>query len=176
MMHSYNRDITVNTLRQEIGKATLSLLQLAREITWNKIPDNCKYILTEIKPSEGNLHLERQIRVKENNRKTPVTLAELMPELKTLFDNFYEINLCIHKATKELTIIDFRYYPKSLLDEEEYKRLRDNPPRLRCFVAHPPWLFEEKKKFNINWEHNRREIEWRVRWELFKMKLRGQWR
>jgi hypothetical protein len=38
-----------NGLQKEIEEAVPRLLGMARALSWNKISDNCKFILTEIK-------------------------------------------------------------------------------------------------------------------------------
>jgi hypothetical protein len=162
--------MTSNTLQKEIEEAVPKLLKLARELTWNEISDNCKFILTEIKDSQENFHVQRVLRKKENDKKVPVTLGELMPTLQSLYDNFYDINLHIYRATKSVTVIDFRYYPKSSLEQEYRQKVLHNAPMLHCKVATPPWLFEKKEKFDINWEHKLWWINWKLFWMGQKLK------
>jgi len=45
-------DMTSNTLQKEIEEANPKLLDAARELTWNKISENCMFILSEIKDSQ----------------------------------------------------------------------------------------------------------------------------
>lgn len=99
-----------------------------------------------------------------------MTLEELMPGLQQLYDNFYEINLHIYRATKNMTIIDFRYFPKSGLDEDYRLRVLHNLPMLHCKVAQPPWLSDKKEKFDINWEHKQWLINWKLFWSRRKLK------
>ena len=155
--------MTSNTLRYEIEKAVPKLLDLAKELTWNVCSDNCKFILTEIKDSEENFHMQRVSRKKENEKKVPVAFSELMPTLQNLYDNLYDINLYIYKSDRLLTVVDIRYYPKSSLDEEYRQKVSHNPPMLHCKVAHPPWLTGKNEKFDINWEHK----QWLANWKLF---------
>src|SRR5690349_7251276 len=105
--------MTKDTLHKEIEEAIPKLLDLGRELSWNKISENCKFILTEIKDSQENFHVHRILRKKENDKKVPVTFSEIMPALQSLYDNLYDINLHIYRADKRLTIVDIRYYPKS---------------------------------------------------------------
>ncbi|MBL7724163.1 MAG: hypothetical protein JNK27_08430 [Chitinophagaceae bacterium] len=157
--------MTSNTLQKELEIAFPRLLDVARELAWNNISDNCKFILTEIKDSSENFHLLRQMRKKENDRKIPVTLIELMSTLHNLYDNLYDINLHIYRAKKYLTVIDIRYYPKSALDEVYRYKVLHNPPMLHCKVTQPPWLTDKMEKFDINWEHK----QWLINWNLFWM-------
>lgn len=162
--------MTKHTLQKETEEAVPKLLDLARELSWNKISDNCRFILTEIKDSQENFHVQRVLRKRENDRKVPMTLVELMPTLQNLYDDFYDINLHIYRATKSMTIIDFRYYPKSSLDQDYRQRVLHNPPMLHCKVAQPPWLTDKEEKFDINWEHKQWLINWKLFWALRKLK------
>ena len=162
--------MTSNTLQKEIEEAFPKLLDVARELTWNKISDNCKFILTEIKDSRENFHVQRQLRKKENDKQVPMTLTELMPTLQNLYDNLYDINLHIYRANRHLTIIDIRYYPKSSLDQEYRQTVLNNSPMLHCRIAQPPWLTDKKEKFDINWKHKQWLINWKVFWARRKLK------
>jgi hypothetical protein len=144
-----------STLQKEIEEAVPALLNMARGLTWKKVYDNCKYILTEIKDSQDNFHIQQQLRKKENDKKVPVTLQEIMPILQDLYHNLYDINLHIYRVTKGTSIIDIRYFPKSSLDEEYRQKILSNPPMLHCKISMPPWLSDKTKKFDINWEHHK---------------------
>jgi hypothetical protein len=159
-------------LQNKIEEAVSELLELARKLTWNKISDNCKFIVSEIKNSEDNFHVQRRVRKKENDLKIPVTLQEQMPVLQQLYENFYDINLYVYRATKNLTIIDIRYYPKSSLDPEYRQTVMHNKSMFHCKLATPPWLSDKKVKFDINWEHK----EWLINWTLFcaRQKLKNK--
>jgi len=153
----------LTTLQDEIQEAIPKLFSMARELTWNKISDNYKFILTEIKDSDKNFHVQSRLIKKGNDRKIPVTIQDLLPTLRRLYPNIYDINLHIYKATKTLTIIDIRYYPKSSLGTDYRQKVFNDPPMLHLKVAIPPWMTEKKEKFNINWEHN----QWAIKWRLF---------
>lgn len=159
-------------LKIEVEEATKRLLRLARESTWNKISNNCLFILSEIKNSDDNLHLERKKKIAENNQKIPVGLEELMPELLAQYNNLYDINLEIFKASKEVAIVDIRCYLKSSIDEEFRKTIIEKPPMLHCHVLPPPWLFESNKEFDINWQHRSVLTKWKLFWARQKFKLK----
>lgn len=159
------------TLQEEIEKAIPMLLKLAKDLTWNKISNNCRFILSEITNSDTTAHQERNRRILENNKKIPVTFSEIMPVLQNLYEDLYDINLFIYKSSKKLTIIDIRYYPKSSLEEEYRQKVISNPPMLHCKVAMPSWVFDKKEKFNINWEHNKRWILWKYFWQKRKLRI-----
>jgi len=156
--------MTKDTLQKEIEEAVPKLLDMARELSWNKFSDKCKFILSEIKDSEENFHVQRVLRKKENDKKVPVTFSEIMPTLQNLYDNLYDINLHIYRAATHLTIVDTRYYPKSSLDPDYRPKVIHNPPMLHCKIAQPPWLTDKKEKFDINWEHKQRLIQWKLFW------------
>lgn len=155
--------MTSDNLEQEIQEAIPQLLNMARGMSWNKISDNCKFILTEIKDSNRNFNDQRRLAKKENERKTPLLLQQVMPLLKDRYKNLYDINLYIYKSRKNLTVIDIRYYQKSSLDKDYRQKVTDNPPMIHSKVAIPAWLLDENEKFDINWEHKL----WLIRWKLF---------
>lgn len=144
-----------DTLQNDIEQSIHSLFGLANELTWNKLSTNCKFILTEIKVDENNFHELGLVKKIENEKKQPVTLQEIMPTLQKLYDNLYDINLYIYKATKDMTVIEIRYYPKSSFDKDILRAVINNPPMLHCKVSIPSWLSDEKERFDINWEHNK---------------------
>ncbi len=158
--------MTKDTLQKEIEEAIPKLLDLARELSWRKISENCKFILTEIKDNEENFHVKRVLQKKENDKKAPMTFPEIFPLLQNFYGNLYDINLHIHRACKRFTVIDIRYYPKSSLDPNYRQKVLNNPPMLHCRVAQPPWFSNKNEKFDINWEHN----QWVIGWKLFWMR------
>jgi hypothetical protein len=148
--------MTADTLKNELEEIIPRLFEIAKELTWNTLSNNCKFILSEIKNNEGNFHDQQLKRIIENDRKNPGTLQELMPTLQKLYDNFYDINLHIYKSTKTLTIIDICYYLKSSLDEDYRPKVINNSPMLHCKVSLPPGHSDKEGKFDINWEHKKR--------------------
>lgn len=155
--------MTPSTLEKEIKELSIELLRLAEELTWNKISGNCRFILSEIKNSNQNFDIRRKIMIKENDKKKPAILPELMPVLQELYKNIYDINLEIYKATKTMTIIDIRYYLKTSLDKDYMQTVLHNPPMLHCKVALPPGQHGKEAKFDINWQHK----PWLIKWKLF---------
>ncbi|NII28785.1 hypothetical protein HB364_27130 [Pseudoflavitalea sp. X16] len=162
--------ITKETLETRLREATDTLLNMARESSWNAISNHCRYILSAIKFEQfNNVFAERKIRIAENNKKEPVSLADIMPALLDMYSNLYDINLYIHLAKKKLTIIDIRYFPKSLQEEDYRKTIANNPPMLHCKVAIPPYAHElnlpkPQQRFDINWEHNPWHHQWKMFW------------
>jgi hypothetical protein len=162
--------MTPATLQNEIEEAVLKLLALAKELTWNNISLNCKFILSEIHDTEDNFFRQWQITKKENKNKEPLPIRELMPILQQLYDNLYDINLHIYKATKKETIVDIRYFPKSSLGEDYRKKVKAKPPMLHSKVAVPPWRNDNKEKFDINWQHKTLLWQWKTFRGLRKIK------
>lgn len=160
--------MTLETLESEITDAIPSLLEVARSLTRNKISDNYKLIFTEIRESSVNFDDNKEINKSNIYEKVPRTLVELMPTLKNNYNNFYDINLSIHKANKRLTIIDLQYYPKSSLEKVFRIKVLNTPPMLHYKVYYPPWLSDKKEKFDINWQHYK-GLNW-ARLLLFKLR------
>jgi hypothetical protein len=159
-----------STLESQIRAAVPKLLDMAKELTWNKLSDNCKFIMTEIKNNEENFNIQRRLRKKENDLKIPVTLSEIMPILLSLYDNFYDVNLYIYKATKKLTVIDINYYLKSSLDKDYRQKVLHDESMFHCKISMPPWQNDKEKKFDINWEHKERLTKWKLFWARLKLK------
>ena len=164
--------ITREALEKNIETLVEGLLNMAKELTWNKISPNCKFILSEIKDMDGNFHDQRLIIQKENNRKNPVSFSEIIPVVLQLYPTFYDINLHVYKAKKRETIIDIRYYSKFSLDSEYRETVMNKESMLHAKQAMPPWLPMNgpKPKFDINWEHKHLYLKWRMYLERRKLK------
>ncbi|MCB9046651.1 MAG: hypothetical protein H6550_11020 [Chitinophagales bacterium] len=163
--------MTENTLEREMIGAVAKLLNMAREHTWNRISDNTRFILSEIHDSEQNLFEATRLKQKENNKKDTASLKEILPQLLEMFDNLYDINLEIYKTTKHYTIIDIRCYLKSSLDEKYRKSVAEKTPMLHCKIPYPPWLWDKKEKFDINWQHKTYLNQWKMLIARFKLKV-----
>jgi len=83
------RPATSNRLENEIREAVPKLLEMARELTWNRISDNCRFILSEIKNSELNAFEQIRLRKKENDRKTLGSLTDIECFLESIYDDLY---------------------------------------------------------------------------------------
>jgi hypothetical protein len=162
--------MTSSTLKIEIQNLVPKLLQMARTRTCNRISDNCKFILSEIKQSQLLAPNYRTLWKKENDRKLPLSFDEFWPAMEKLYENLYDINLHIYKATKKLTIIEIRYYPRTSLEEDYRQRAVGSEPLLHCKIEIPPWLDQEKKKFDINWQHYETVINWKTFWMGIRLK------
>lgn len=164
--------MTPNTFQEELEAAVPQLLDLARGLTWNNIANNCKFIFSEIKNSDKKHFEQRRLMLKENEKKTPISLEELMPTLQKNYSNFYDINLHIYKSSKKITVIDIRCFFKSSLDNNYQQTIINNLPMLHCKVPIPNWLANKQERFDINWEHYKFKNLCKTFWA--KQKLRKQ--
>jgi hypothetical protein len=144
-----------------------SLLQMARNVSYNSISDNCLFILSEIPNVLHDAEIQRKIRVKENRVKKPVELIKLIPDLEILYPTLHDINLLIYKAEKNLTIIDIRYFSRNSLELDYRKTVEGSPSMLHSKVAFPPY-YNDGEKIDINWETG----NLKHRWNMFKLKFK----
>jgi hypothetical protein len=155
---------------KDLTAATKSLLDLARDLCFNDINDNCLYIISEIRNSEKNFQELNRIRIKENSLKTPKPLVDILPGLEALYSNFYDVNLYVYKADKQATIIEIQYFPRSSLDIDYRKKTESRQTMLHCKVATPSYSSDTKEKFDINWEFEPLHHKWKMFWWRFKKK------
>lgn len=158
-------------LENEIRGASQTLLKMAKDSTWNKFSDNLKFIVKEIRESSDDFNKQPLDRKIENDKKTPTNLNEIMPFFHSVYEDLYDINLYIYKASAKMTIIEIQYYLKSSLPEDYRLEIINNPPMLHCKVPIPPWLSHKSKKFNINWEHRPYLIRLGFLWMRIKFRL-----
>lgn len=156
--------MTIDTLDKDLKGLTDDLLEMARNLTWNEISNDCRYILTEIVDSDKNFFEQRKLRKRLNDSKIPRDLNLIVPDLKTIFENIYDLNLYVYKAKAEQTIIEIQYYPKSNLNKDYLEKVKDNKPMLHCKIATPPYAVDNKVKFDINWELGGLRHEWKMFW------------
>ncbi|WP_413669235.1 hypothetical protein ACEN9X_04260 [Mucilaginibacter sp. Mucisp86] len=166
--------ITKTTLHNNLSDATISLLEMAREASWNTITDNCLYVTSEIENSTQDFCDLHKSRKQKNDQKIPQSLADVTPQLLSLFDNLHDINLYVYKAERNVTIIEIAYYLKTSLDARCRDTIIIDPPMLHCKIPIPNYraLKEDRdKKFDINWQLNPLNHRLRVFWTRLKYKL-----
>ena len=157
--------MTKENLHSDLAEATEKLLGMARDHSWNTISNNCLYIISEIKDSNGKNFLEqRKIRKKVNRNKKPKPLQVLVSELEGIYENLYDVNLYVFHSTSKQTVVEIQYYPKSSLDKDYLEKVNGNDPMLYCKVAIPPYSNDDKSKFDINWELGGLHHEWKMYW------------
>jgi hypothetical protein len=153
--------------KEEIENAITKLLEMAKQSCWNNISNNFVYILSNINEVEGkNFFIRRINRKKINERKKTKNLIEAINELNVFYENIYDINLFIYKTTKHKTTIEICYFLKSDLDTDFAKTIINNSAMLHCKIAKPPYLVNDKEKFDINCElggiiHNWKMFLWK---------------
>lgn len=162
---------TSDILIQNLRNLTNDVLRLGERHTWNKIPAQCKYILSEIKPSSfSDLEAQREFYKKENLKKTPSDLASIVPKLEGYYDQIYDINMEIFRVVKDYTIIDIRYFLKTSVDTEYYKKIEQNTPMYHAEMTIPPYILDaSKQKFDVNWQFNKLKYLW----NMFKARFLG---
>lgn len=164
----------ISSIKLEIEiRGTLQiLLKMAKDSTWNKFSDNLKFITKkEIKDDSEDFNKQRLDRKIENDKKTPINLNEIMLFLHSIYEDLYEINLYIYKASAKMMIIEIQYYLKSSLPEKYRLETINVPSMLHCKVAIPPWLSDKNKKFDINWEHKPYLIRLGFLWMKIRFRL-----
>jgi len=160
----------------DLKNGTEKLLEIARDLSYTLISDNCLYIISEIKDSDKRFHERDQLRKKENGLKVPKTLVNILLELNVLYPNFYDVNLYIYKAAKQMTIIEIQYYPRSSLDLEYQQFTQTKETMLHCKVSHPAYYSERNEKFDINWEFGPLNHIWKMFWWKRKLNKRAKHR
>jgi len=105
------KTFTKENLESSLKEATKKLLNLARDICWNKISDNTTYIISEIEDIEipNDFYKSLLARKEANSKKTPKSIEEITIDLNLIFENLYDINLHIYKSEKYKTITEIRY-------------------------------------------------------------------
>lgn len=161
--------MTFEKFRDTITKLSHEVRQMALDSCTNVISDNFVYILSEIDPSpEGNFHDQRRRRIKSNNAKEPVSLNEACSILHPKYTSIFDVNIHIHKAKKNKTVIDIRYLRKNKLDKIQQELEKDNPSMFHAKMTRPPYVYDDNVRFDVNWEHQ----TFRNRWRIYRAKRR----
>lgn len=154
-----------NNIEKEIKNLTARLLEIVNLYCWNAVSENLMFILSDISEVKGkDFFIQRSIKNKLNKNKIPKSLKEAINELKEIYDLIYDINLYVYKAEKHQTIIDIRYFLKKNLDPDFSKTIADAPPMLHSKIEKPPYLKNNKTKFDVNWELGGMKYNWNMFW------------
>ncbi|TPG58952.1 hypothetical protein [Hymenobacter nivis] len=158
-----------------INGAVPQLLKPRRSLTWNDISDHCLFVLSEITDEPTDAHQRRRQTKRLNDAKQPLPLADLAPALHQLRGNVHDLNLYIYRATRGVTIVDVRYYPRSSLAPAYRAQDAELPPLLHVKVATLPWvaLAQRQPKFDVNWERQVTRTWWRMRWLKYQFSTRS---
>jgi hypothetical protein len=147
---------------EKIIETTSSLLKLAREITINKISENCLFILTEIKESD-NLNkkpLEKHLEYQK--------IENLKSDLYKIYFDTYDFNLYINYALKNKTLIEIKYIKKKFDKLDNLDMIKFVGPMFHCKINTPLYsALNSKTKFDINWEkntfnHKMKMLKWKI--------------
>ena len=158
-------------LDNEISNSVQALLKLAREKSFNTISDNCKYILSEIIPSDKSSFEQNTIRKILNDKKEPLSFPEIIRQVEVLYSDLYDINIYIYKARKNLTIVEIQYFSRSTLDKEYQKQLSSYETMLHCKIDLPPYASNNEIRFDINWQLGTFHHKWNMFWWKIKIKI-----
>ena len=137
---------------------------MAKDMTYSHVPENCLFIISEIKNSEENFSVLRKIRINENRKKIPKPLIDIASDLEELYHNIYDVNLYIYKAEKGLTIIEIQYYPRTSLEPGYRKSMETQEPMWHCKVYTPLYYSDTNEKFDINWQFGALNHKWKMFW------------
>ncbi len=165
--------ITKENFSQHVSEATGSLLEMAKISSWNKISDNCRYIITEYNFDTDCV--SKRLYYKDALAML-LPLSDVLSQLIKRYKEIYDLNLYVYAARSKFTIIEFQICPKLLLEEDYRATVVDNPPMIHCKVAIPPYKNfpksrsdnSDQNKFDINWQHNTISH----RWNMFLLRLR----
>lgn len=155
-----------------LNEASESALKLAREFTFNEIANNLIFI---IKPNSLDLsdHLtdsekENLITRKKELNKT-LTANEVANRL--ILENKVPIwiNCSVIRSTKKITIIELFTSRRFRDDSELYHKVETYPP-FHVVIMNPPYLFDNKEKFDVNWRF--KKIQTSIKLRMAKKTLR----
>jgi hypothetical protein len=165
-----------DTLHLHIKDASQDLLRMARDHSYNRISDNLVYIISkpeqEVDQSIGFFDQYKQ-RKKNNDAKSTLTFDAAIKHLVEKFNDIYEIDLYVYKATHEKTIIEIGLIEKN----SDYRKAATHVPLLHNKVCIPPYALNPDipvgepqlyKKFDINWQLNTLNHRWEMFCWVFK--------
>jgi hypothetical protein len=155
--------------KESLSETITNLLNLAKQITYNNISNNCTFVLSEIKNSDSFSFEGQKIRILENNKKEHLEFEAVFIALEKIYPQLHDINFYIHKSTKNLTIIDIRYYLKSSLGEALSLNAKEAEPMIHSKISLPLFLSDKREKFDINWEHRVLYTKWKLFWAKKKI-------
>lgn len=150
--------MTKKEFQEELERCTSLLLNMGRTLSWNKISNNCRFVVSAISIEDSAT--PRIALIQAAKPEAPVSLAVAADSLYAIYNDLYDINLYIYKASGKETLIDIKYLLRSAINMDCLSSATNEQPMFGCKVILPPW-YKEGRKFNINWIHNRRFIKWK---------------
>ncbi|QKJ30327.1 hypothetical protein HQ865_11350 [Mucilaginibacter mali] len=164
--------MTKETLQQDLQDATIALIKLAEELTWNKISRNIGYIITVVDNRKNSIELYEDVYL-SNGKKKPQTLSALIPELEELYLQMYDV--FVYRVLRDETIIEIKYFFREFSQNENHQQIvAKEPPTLHCKILVPYYMYKRQGKFDINWQHNTIEYKWFRFLTKLKYKLTGR--
>ncbi len=143
---------------------------MANSSCWNEISDNTSYIITKIIKDDRNIFDKRIHRQKTIVKKKPKPLNQITHDLFTLYDNLYDIILYVYRSERKRTIIEIQYYPKSSLEPDFFRTVKEKAPMLHSKLGIPPYAIDQSRKYDVNWELGGIRHEWKMFWHRVKFK------
>lgn len=140
-----------------LNEASKSALKLARDFTFNEIAENLIYT---IKPNNLDLsdHLTDFEKDNLNNRKKELNKTLTVNEVadRLILDNKVPvwINCSVIRSTRKITTIELQTSRRFRNDSELYHKMETYPP-FHAVIMNPPYLFDSKEKFDVNWRYKK---------------------
>lgn len=166
------KTMTTETLSVTLTHTTASLLKMAREMTWNTISDDVRYVIriTNDVSEEGNVLEQNRMRKRILDAAPELSIEQAATFLLEQYPNLYCIDLYIFMAFRNRTIVEIQLLEKSRLGEAYRLTVSDKPPEWHAKVLIPPYRGEAHEKFDINWPVGSWEHRWKMFWWKRKMK------
>jgi hypothetical protein len=140
-----------------LNEASKSALKLAREFTFNEIAENFIYT---IKPNSLDLsnHLTDFEKGNLSNRKKELNKTLTVNEVadRVILENKVPvwINCSVVRATRKITTIELFTSRRFRDDSELHHKIETYPP-FHAVIMNPPYLFDNKEKFDVNWRYKK---------------------
>jgi hypothetical protein len=126
------------TLEIDLKRSLGNLFKLVEDSCWNKVSQNCLYIISDFNELDSPDHKDYlKIRKTINNKKKPQNLQSAIKQLDKEYDDLYDITLYVFKAKRKLTIIEIQYYRKSNFNQEYFVTVKNNPPMFHAKISRP---------------------------------------
>ncbi|MBN2613357.1 MAG: hypothetical protein JXB00_17520 [Bacteroidales bacterium] len=159
--------MNIEAIDIKIKSVTENLIQMTRYLCWNKISDNCFYILTNKEDIKlDNAEEIRKYRQKANRKKHPLTLNQVISKLKVDSPNLYDCDLYLYRSMKDKTIVEIQFLSGFALEKV------NKEPMITCKIILPTYAENSKEKFNANWQFGGFQHCWKI--FIWKLKIKRQ--
>lgn len=153
------------TFITRLNDASNSALKLAREFTFNEIAEN---LIFKIKPNNLDLSNHLTDSEKENLITRKKELNKILTANEVADRLIIEekvpvwINCSVIRSTKKKTTIELFTSRRFREDSELYHKNETYPP-FHAVIMNPPYLFDNKEKFDVNWRYKKIQTAIRLR-------------